>query len=376
MQLTPSPQADHANSHPLGLLAAAAMALMPATAQAVAPPDGTSVTVSYLSYQDYDAQRDRMQVHAPQLHLRTALGERFGLEMAATVETMSGASPEFHNALSGASGKGIADRRRAADAKLSHYFDRVVLGLGLAYSDEDDYRSRGAGLDVQWLSEDQNTTLVAGLGSSSDHISATDRPLIQQRRHGKEAMLGLTQVLSPVAIVQSNLTYSRGHGYFSDSYKALDRRPDSRHQLAWLTRYRHYLPALQAAVHLDYRYYRDSWGVRAHSLETSWYQPVGERWLLQPSLRYHSQGAARFYSDRFPPARFNTLYSADSRLGALGAVTVGLKASWHYSAQTTVALQAEHYQQRASWHAGGQGSTAMMPFKANWLSLGLGHRFE
>ena len=55
-------------------------------------------------------------------------------------------------------------------------------------------------------------------------------------------LVGVTQALIADAIVQSNLTYSRGHGYYSDPYKPLDTRPDERRIFAWLTRYNQYFP--------------------------------------------------------------------------------------------------------------------------------------
>ena len=54
-------------------------------------------------------------------------------------------------------------------------------------------------------------------------------------------------------IVQSNLTYATGHGYYSDPYKTLDQRPDTRRVLAWQARYNHQFAALDATLQLGYR---------------------------------------------------------------------------------------------------------------------------
>ena len=62
------------------------------------------------------------------------------------------------------------------------------------------------------------------------------------------------------AIVQSNLTYSRGHGYYDDPYKSLDDRPDHRRVVAWLTRWNQHFPAHDATLKLAFRVLHDSFG--------------------------------------------------------------------------------------------------------------------
>ncbi len=84
--------------------------------------------------------------------------------------------------------------------------------------------------------------------------------------------------------------------------------------------------ARDGALHLDYRYFDDDWGIASHTLHTSWYQNIGARFQIVPNLRYYSQSAADFYLpiDNFilPP---DLSQSSDLRLSAYGAATVGLK---------------------------------------------------
>jgi hypothetical protein len=373
MQLIPS----HDSSNVAQLLTAAALAVVPAAAQAVSAPDAVTTEVSYLSYRDYDSNHDRMSVRSPTLWLQTPLGTNNSLEASATLDSMSGASPQYLNTLSGASHEGIHDRRKQGDLKVRHYFDRVVIGAGIAYSDENDYLSKAASADVAWYSSDQNTTVSAGVGQSHDRIAATDRDYVHGRRQTTDFLLGVTRVLTPLSIVQSTLTYSHGGGDYSDHYKPLDQRPDSRHELAWLTRFRQWIPATGAALHLDYRYYRDSWDVHAHSLEASLYQPLGEKWEVRPSLRYYTQSEAKFFSSRFPPIDFDVpAYSTDGRLSAFGAITAGLKVSHQWSPDTRIDLLMERYEQRTGLHWGGNGSPVIAPVQARWVSVGLVHTFR
>lgn len=361
--------------HGLSALFAAAMALSSLAPQAALAPDATTVAVDYLSYTDFSQEGSRMRVQSPTLYLHAPVGTTNSIEASATLDTMSGASPEFHNTLSGASGKGISDRRQAADIKVHHYFERAAVSLGAARSTEHDYDSHSWSLDGQWSTSDQNTTVAAGIGNANDMVGNTRKPALHEPRQTHDYLLGVTQVISPVALLQSNITYNRGTGYFNDDYKALDKRPNSRDQFAWLTRLRYFVPSANAAIHLDYRYYRDTWDVRAHTIEAAWYQDLNGGWTIKPSVRFYSQHAAYFYDEQFPPDVFGNLYSADTRLGSFGAMTLGLDVSKAMSDDLTVNLKAASYQQRASWHWGGNGSQNMEPFKAYWWSVGLVRRF-
>ena len=60
-----------------------------------------------------------------------------------------------------------------------------------------------------------------------------------------------------------------------------------------------YLP-YRAALRGEYRYYTDSWGIGAHTVETSYTHPLGERWEFDLKLRHYTQNRAEFYADIFP----------------------------------------------------------------------------
>ena len=53
----------------------------------------------------------------------------------------------------------------------------------------------------------------------------------------------------------------------------IEQRPTVRNQLSWDARLAQYIAPLDAAVHVDYRFYHDDWGITAHTLEADWGQP-------------------------------------------------------------------------------------------------------
>jgi hypothetical protein len=365
---------------PAKALLAAALALpgiVPAEARAQTPPESGFVQFRYVDYQDWQPGARRMQVDNPGLFVVKPLGDAFAIEGSIVYDGMSGASPLFHDTLSGASGEGVRDYRTAGDVKLTRYFDRWSLGLGGAYSHERDYISRAASVEVRTWTADKNRTLTFGFAGTADRIHTDFGAAEHERKYVLDFLVGVTQILSPTALVQSSLTYSRGHGYYSDPYKPLDTRPDRRRLVAWLNRYHQHFPAVDGTLQLAYRYLDDSFGADSHMVEAAWVQPLPQGWSVRPSLRYYTQKAADFYFDPPFPQGFvpGEPYTADARLSAFGAFTPGILVAKQFAGGWIADLKVEFYQQRAGWRLGGDGSPGLKTFSARWIQLGVGRSF-
>lgn len=345
--------------------------------QAQTAPAEPIAQLKYGYYEDYQSgdNGDRMDVHAPMLYLRAPILEDLELEAGAVVDSMSGASPLYYSVLSGASGKGIKDTRKAGDIKVTKYFSSFSLGLGGQISDEDDYLSRGGLIEARYWTQNKNTIFALGVSGDSDQISSTNNSELFEKRRTENYLLGITQVLTPDSIVQSNVTFESGSGFHSDPYKSFENRPESRDAVAWLTRYRHYIEATDAAVHLDYRLFNDSWSMLSHMVELAWYQPLGENWMLRPSLRYYSQNAAEFFMRQFPPESFDTFLTADQRLGAFGSLGAGIKVERELGSGFAIDASFNFAQQRDNWRLDGPSNPEIKDFSMRFFVLGLTKRF-
>lgn len=358
-------------------LLAAALALpgvAPTVALAQAAPDQGLFEFSYLNYRDWQPGRNRMTVNAPSFYTLLPLSDTTVLETTVVYDQMSGASPLYFNVLSGAS---IGDYRTAADVKVTRYFGSYAISVSGAISDEQDFLSRAAAATVQLFSDDRNRTWTLGIAGTSDRLSSVDNAALQEKRNSVDLMIGITQALSPNAIVQSNLTYYSGHGYYSDPYKALDTRPGTRRVTAWLTRYNQYLPAADATLKLGYRLLFDSFGGNSNMVEAAWAQGLPYGFTVTPLLRYYTQSAASFYFNPPFPRGFveGQSYSADTRLAAFGAVTAGVTVGKVLWDGWRIALRADYYRQNPDWRLGGDGSPGIQTFHARWLEMTLGRTF-
>ena len=352
-------------------LLAAALALpgiLPATALAQAAPDQGMLQLQYLNYRDWQPGKNRMNVQAPSIYGLIPLSDTWVMEGSLVYDAMSGASPKFFNTLSGAS---VTDYRTAGNLKVTKYFGSYAISVDGAASSEQDFLSRAAGAQVQLFSDDRNRTWTLGIAGTSDRVYSDNGIANNESRTTLDFLAGVTQALSKNAIVQSNLTYSRGHGYYNDPYKSLDTRPSTRQVTAWLTRYNQYLPGPDATLKLAYRLLHDSFGSTSNMFEVSWVQAMSWGWTLTPALRYYTQSAASFYKNPPWPKGYveGENYSADTRLAAFGAFTGGLTVAKLFNDGWSVALRADYYQQNPGWRLGGSGSPGIQTFSARWVQV-------
>lgn len=365
--------------HALIVAALALPGILPVAARAQSAPDEGVVALRYYDYRDWQPGADRIAVKSPYLYALVPLSDSLVVEGSLVYDSVSGASPLFHDTLSGASGKGIGDYRKAGDVKVTKYVDDGSLSVGAAYSDEQDYISRAASVEWRTWSDDRNRTYAVGFGAARDRINAVEgvnRPVLDQPRETYEYLLGITQVLNARAVVESTATWSGGRGYYSDPYKLLDARPNHRRIFAWLTRFNLRLPRPDATLQLAYRYLDDSFGDNSHMLEASWVQQLPKGFTLTPMLRYYTQSAASFYHDPPFPAGLvpGEPYTADERLSAFGAVTLGVRVAKEIAHRVTVDAGIDFYRQRGDWRIGG-GSPGNAQFSARWIEVGLTKRF-
>jgi len=326
--------------------------------------------------------------------------------------------------LSGASrcGASICEEREAITSGLTYFWESASASLSGGYSREHDYTSRYTGLNLSLELNKKLTTLNFGSSVAFDEVQPSYfNGDCGEKCHktNQQYLLGLTQVIDKDSLLLSNMTFSYSKGYLSDPYKLVafytpdtsyietsagnwqqqadpalypdcpdcvmigsdanaqpitisgvnDRRPKEKFQWAWLTQYvRHFEDLNSAALHVDYRFTTDSWGVNSHTTELSWHQPITDDWLIIPRFRYYSQDAADFYQPVFTGSPENyKAYSSDYRLAGFGAISGGIKISKSFSELgplSDLKFQAgiEYYDHKASYQLGGNHSGSFADF--------------
>jgi hypothetical protein len=359
---------------------AAAMALPFANlAHADIAPERGSISYKYLDYLDSQPGEDRIKVNASALNVMMPIAGAWSVSGTYTSDSVSGASPASYTQYL----TGMQDLRRAIDLSLTRYLPRGTITVGTAYSNESDYISRGFSLQGTVSTEDKNTTFNAGIAVTNDDINPSNHIVVGERKHVTDWILGVTQILTAQDIVQLNLGYSAGKGYFTDPYKTFDQRPRFRDHSTALVRWNHYFNQTGGASNLTYRYYTDTFGVDAHTATAEYIQPLPYGWTVTPLARYYTQTAADFWvpvdpalgqagTYPSPDAKYNT---RDQRLSAYGAITLGFKVAKQLGPDWTVDFKYENYEQKGSWaiNSGGSGGLATFYFRS--FQFGISRQF-
>jgi hypothetical protein len=307
-------------------------------------------------YQDYRESGGRIDVRTEGTQAAQDIGTDLHIAVGGVIDTIAGATPTGQPAPTGSTQVVLSelhDRRKAWDADFSAQLSRVNVEVGYARSLEHDYVSNGWSVNTLTTFNQKNTTLLAGVAGTDDTVEVYFLPEWLKKR-SNEAIVGITQLLDPLTSVTLDLTGTRVTGMLNEPYKVVQKdiqvlpglylpetfaedRPDQRNRGTALLSVDRAVPAAHGSLEASYRYYRDSYGISAHTVGATWFQKLGDTVILEPGIRLYAQTAAGFYYYNLDataivptqiPLPHGPNYSSDARLSALSSVDYGIKATW------------------------------------------------
>jgi hypothetical protein len=224
----------------------------------------------------------------------------------------------------------------------------VTLGINtltpqFAYSQESDYKSTGAALNYSLALFEKNTILTFGWAHTWDQVLDAQPVRQWQDKSGDDFLIGCNQLLGPKTVLGLNFTYGMANGYLNDPYRLTfgvndpqffvsdpsggpEQRPDYRNKAVVRASITQFITPVNASVEGAYRYYHDTYGLDAHTVELAWYQNIGKHVVLSPMFRYYYQSEAVFYYEILPDtyATAPTYFSPDWRLSQMQTFTAGV----------------------------------------------------
>ena len=236
------------------------------------------------------------------------------------------------------------DHRNAFAIGTPITLGRNIFTPSIAYSEESDYISRGLSFNDAIAFNNKNTTLNLGWARNQDRVK--DENFTWEDKVSDDFLAGFTQLLSKKSYLTVNATTGLESGYLSDPYRGViaadfiqgnpndaalipEKRPRHRMKgildLSWTQ----FITPLNGSLETGYRYFHDTWGTDAHTLDLQWHQKIGKYFVVSPGFRYYYQTAANFYSVEVADfTRLPSAYSADYRLSELESLSFGLKLSY------------------------------------------------
>ena len=303
-----------------------------------------------------------MDITGQSVLVRKKFSEQFGLEGNYFVDTVSGASIDVLS-----SSSVIHDKRKQKSLTANYIHDKTEYTASYTNSVEYDYISNTSHFSLSQDMFGDLTTVTLGFTSSRDKVGERSGAAINWLGHADSLSYeaALSQVVTKNLITSVTFEVITDQGYLANPYRSiryLDSTsakgyslgsqvyPNTRTSNATEARVKYYLP-FRAAVSGSYRYFGDTWGVRANTYELGYTQPIANRWILEGRLRYYTQGHATFYSDLFPFAGSQNFMARDQELAASNNTTIGAKVTyallpdgWKMFKRGTVTLDVSHIQ--------------------------------
>lgn len=412
----------------LGLMAASC-ALLSQTARSQGADDAEQPLVLDAALLYYKENAGRVQTIEPVVTLKKDFGDQRVLDGTLTLDTLSGATPNGAipsrqpQTFASPSSTSLTPRPgykttlyTIAPGNLPqdpHFKERRVAGdldwsqpLGLEdsvtygghLSTEHDFDSVAAHAGISHDFNSKNTSVSASVSEEYDRIhahggnpvSGSEYALYEressQTKSVSGALIGLTQVLRRNWLTELNYSLDRSQGYLTDPYRILsvldalgnvtgyryENRPDTRtrQSLYWVNK----IALGPTVLDVSYRRGTDSWAVHSDTVDAHLHVDLGRGLYLEPHARWYRQSAADFYDLYLSATGLAGFMSADPRLAAFDATTVGLKFGVAVGRDGELSLRFEQYQQRPRVQSGPlpelQGLDLNPNLTANIVQLG------
>jgi|CZKI01.1.fsa_nt_gi hypothetical protein len=326
-------------------------------------------------FENYREEDGRITVETQSGRADQDIGADTHLTLLGTIDAVSGATPTGIPAPPGSAQVNLSEihtRRKAWSEDLSQQLKNVNVDLGFAESRETDYVSWGWSVNTLTDFNEKNTTLRAGMAGTYDRVEVFFE-LAYLPKHNHEAIVGITQLLGPRTFVTLNVTWGRATGYLAEPHKYVEKdieiftniflhedfgenAPGTRDKGSVFASVNHAFAGVNGAAEASYRFYADTFGVVAHTLDATWLQHLGRDFILEPSARLNEQGAANFYyydlnetpiiPDHVPTVGRGPFYSSDFRLSSVESYAYGLKAVWKPKSWVQLDMAYEQYVMR------------------------------
>jgi hypothetical protein len=309
----------HAAAAPLAGLLGSVIA--PGAAQAADLPEDSADAMIHI----YDG--GGVRAIGPAFLVRKKLLDKVSLSASYYIDSVSNASIDVVTTASP-----YKENRTEYGFSADYAVRDSTMTLALTSSKEPDYTADNMSIDVAQEVFGGMSTVSLGYTRGSDKVGKKGIGFFDTATHWKYR-LGLTQILTPTWIASANFEAMSDDGFLGSPYRVArvfgatvpERNPRTRTGRAMKFRVIGDLGS-RNAVRAEYRYYWDTWAIKAHTVEFGYGRYFGDAWLADVSLRYNTQKHALFYSDN---ATTETLYVTRNRqLGTYNSIGLGGKLSY------------------------------------------------
>lgn len=269
-----------------------------------------------------------VKANGPALLVRKSVLDKVSLTGSYYMDAVSNASIDVVTSASP-----YHEVRHEFGVSADYVYRDAQITLGLMSSHEPDYVANTGSLDMTQEVFGGMTTVALGFSRAADKVGKKNSPEFSDSARHWQYRLGVTQILTPRWLASLNFEAISDDGFLGSPYRFArvfgaavpERNPRTRSGRAAKLRLVGDL-GNRDAMHVEYRYFTDTWGIKAHTAEIGYSRYFGEKWLADTFVRYYTQRHAIFYSDN---AQSETVYvSRNRQLSTFNDMGFGAKLSY------------------------------------------------
>lgn len=303
-------------------------------------------------YHRYDG--GGVTIDGPSLLVRKKFAEKYSVAANFYMDMVSSASIDVVTTASP-----YTETRTQMSAALDALNGKTQYSVNFTNSDENDYTANSASLDISQDMFGDLTNVSFGFSRGWDEVRKRGDADFSEPIDRSTYRVGVTQILTPTLMVGANYELVTDEGFLNNPYRSVryldpgsasgfafqpEVYPHTRTSNAAALNARYFLP-YRAAVHGEYRFFTDTWGIDANTVQVGYTHPWGKQWIFELSYRWYDQSAADFYADLFPRQDAQNFLARDKELSTFTSHMIGLGATyelpplgWSFLQRSTVSL--------------------------------------
>ena len=226
--------------------------------------------------------------------------------------------------------------------------DKSTISYGFTTSVESDFDATTHSFGVSQEMFGSMTTVSLSYAKGDNIITQTGVSDFIKTSGFQQFRTSVSQVLTKNMIMSVNYDIITDEGFLNNPYRNIryidpndssqylfqrEVYPETRTTNAASIGLRYFLP-YRAAIFGSYRYFTDSWGIKADTYEIGYVHPLEENWTFETSLRFYSQNQANFYSDLFPFENPANVYARDKELSTFSDINFGVGVTYKFDSDS------------------------------------------
>ena len=290
-----------------------------------------------LLYHSYDG--GGAEISGPSLLVRKKFSESVSASFNNYVDNVSSASIDVVTTASP-----YSENREENSLSVDYLHEKTLMSLGFTQSTENDFDAATLSMNISQDMFGDLTTVSMGYAQGDNTVGRNNDLNFSEDMMSRSYRLSLSQVITKQLIMAFALETITDEGFLNNPYRSVryldssvprgysyqsEVYPNTRTSNALALRARYYLPQ-RAALHGGYRFFSDTWGINANTLELGYTFPYKDDWIIEFSYRFYDQSNADFYSDLFPYADAQNFLARDKEMSSFNSHTLGLGASYEF----------------------------------------------